>query len=207
MVPALLTNMKIATKSGDKGTTGRLFGTRVPKNHCSMNAVGDIDELNAALGLLKFGIKEEFRDYQDFYPLKYHKILEEIQHKLTLYMGEVAAEPHKRQEYVEKYDHIKDEDLVNYLDALVDELQDKPELDQQGWVLYGNSKLGAQADFASKVCRRAERSLNEVSYMENPIRPLLVKYINRLSDFLHLLARYFDHRESQYRQPRGIRGV
>jgi cob(I)alamin adenosyltransferase len=188
--------MKIATKSGDKGTTGRLFGSRVKKNHPAMNAVGDIDELNAALGMLKFGIKELYGSYglmsAAIPETDYFQFIEELQHKLTLFMGEVAAEYDKRQEYVDKYDYVKDSDL-EALDAKVDELQDMKELDQKGWVLYGNSKLGAQADFASKVCRRAERSLIDLYYLEDPLRPTLVKYINRLSDFLHLLARYFDY--------------
>jgi cob(I)alamin adenosyltransferase len=176
--------MKIATKSGDKGKTGRLFGTREPKYTAIMNAVGDVDELNAALGLLKAELVK--------YP-SYRKFIAEIQHKLTLFMGEIAAEAEKRAEYVEKYDHIKDSDLET-LDTTVDELQDKPELDQQGWVLYGDTKLGALADFAAKVCRRAERAfLYAMSSEEAEARPVLLKYINRLSDFLHLLARYFDY--------------
>ena len=189
----LLTSMKIATKSGDKGSTGRLFGTRVKKNHPAMNAVGDIDELNAALGLFKYSIRELYGACVGLPEIGYMQFIEELQHKLTLFMGEAAAEQDKRAEYIEKYDYLKDSDLVD-LDLKVDELQDMKELNQQGWVLYGNSKLGAQADFASKVCRRAERSLMELHYLEDPLRPTLVKYINRLSDFLHLLARYFDYR-------------
>ena len=195
-VHALSTSMKIATKSGDKGTTGRLFGSRVKKSHPAIVAVGDIDELNAALGLLKYTIRELYGSYglpcEAIPPTGYFKFIAELQHKLTLFMGEVAAERDKRQEYVDKYDYVKDSDL-DELDAKVDALQDMRELDQQGWVLYGNSKSGAQADFASKVCRRAERSLLELHYLENPLRHTLVKYINRLSDFLHLLARYFDY--------------
>ena len=183
-----LTSMKIATKSGDKGNTGRLFGTRVKKTEPAIHAVGDVDELNAALGMLKAEMREG----------KYYSYIEELQHKLTLYMGELAAEKQKRAEYVEKYDYVKDYDL-ELLDAKVNELQAMSELDQQGWVLYGNSKLGALADFSSKVCRRAERSVMSLYYLEDPLRPTLVKYINRLSDFLHLLGRYYDYQAKTWK--------
>lgn len=181
--------MRIATKSGDKGTTGRLYGTRVSKASTVMHAVGDIDELNAALGILKSSMLKDDR---------YHKFLEKIQHALTLFMGEVAAEPDKRSHYVSNYDYVKDSDL-EALDEQVNLLQDMSELDQQGWVLYGNSKFGARADFASKVCRRAERSFLAVidedadESEEKQCRSVLLKYLNRLSDFLHLVARYYDH--------------
>lgn len=181
--------MKIATKSGDKGTTGRLYGSRVKKSSLVMHAVGDIDELNAAIGLLKSDMTSQDR---------YFAFLERVQHSLTLFMGEVVAEAEKRKHYVDNYDYVKESDLDS-LDTQVNLLQDMTELDQQGWVLYGNSKLGAKADFTSKVCRRAERSflaiIDEESEEpeENQCRPVLQKYLNRLSDFFHLAARYFDH--------------
>jgi cob(I)alamin adenosyltransferase len=181
--------MRIATKSGDKGKTGRLYGTRVSKASAVMHAVGDIDELNAAVGLLKSKMLKDDR---------YFSFLEKIQHTLTLLMGEVAAEPEKRSHYVSNYDYVKESDL-DALDTQVNMLQDMTELDQQGWVLYGNSKLGAKADFTSKVCRRAERSFLAIideeaeEPEENQCRPVLQKYLNRLSDFFHLAARYFDH--------------
>lgn len=179
--------MRITTKTGDNGTTGRLFGSRVSKASQAINTVGDVDELNAALGLVKFDLGKEEH---------YFKVIEKIQHALTLAMGEIAAEQNKRNEYVEKYDYVKDADMT-WLDSEVIRLQNMEELDQQGWVLYGNSKRGAFADFAAKVCRRAERSLllliSEENCVEEAVRGIVVKYLNRLSDFLHLLARYFDH--------------
>jgi cob(I)alamin adenosyltransferase len=178
--------MKIATKTGDKGKTGRLFGSRVSKTDPVISAVGDIDELNAALGLLKCEITEDV-EYVDF--------LKEIQHKLTLLMGEVASEDDMRAEYVMKYDSLKSEDLES-LDRHVTQLENMPVLDQQGWVLYGDSKKGSLCDFASKVCRRAERSTLLVDENEmTQLRDTLKKYLNRLSDFLHLLGRYFDYQQ------------
>lgn len=161
-----------------------------------MEAVGDIDELNAALGLLKAEINDTYEKLNlegvSTPGWQYVKFIEELQHKLTLYMGEISAEAINRESYIAKYDYVKDSDL-EALDTEVNKLQDMSELDQKGWVLYGNSKIGAKADFASKVCRRAERSLIALYYLEEPIRSTLLKYVNRLSDFLHLLARYFDY--------------
>jgi cob(I)alamin adenosyltransferase len=183
--------MRIATKSGDKGTTGLLFGKRVSKQDYRIQLVGDVDELNAAIGFLKASL-----DKQD----SYRAYLETIQHSLTLFMGELVSEPEKRKEYVEKYDYVKEADM-DLLDQKVDVLQDMKELDQQGWVLYGNSEKGARADLSSKICRRAERALvflvdTEKANQEYACRDLLIKYINRLSDFLHLLARFYDYCET-----------
>ena len=177
--------MRIATKKGDGGTTGRLFGSRVSKTDPAIQTVGDIDELNAALGLIKVNLSSLSEEFM---------AVEKIQHALTLLMGEVAAEAERRAEYVEKYDYVKQEDM-DWLEARVDKLQDMRELDQQGWVLYGNSKPGAFSDMASKVCRRAERSLLFLKEAEQlgSVRAICVKYLNRLSDYLHLLARYFDY--------------
>jgi cob(I)alamin adenosyltransferase len=176
--------MKIATKSGDKGKTGRLFGSRVSKTDPTIEAVGDIDELNAAIGVAK----AEIFDHE------YFTTLNSLQHTLTLFMGEVAAEKERREEYVAKYDYVTQDDL-DHLDHEVEILEKMPELEQEGWILYGNSRRGSLLDMASKVCRRAERSFLYAVQGEDDLlecRPLLLKYINRLSDFLHLLARYFD---------------
>lgn len=180
--------MRIATKTGDNGKTGRLFGTRVSKTSPAIQTVGDIDELNAAIGLIKAHIPYGCAVFW------YHSILEKIQHALTLFMGEVAAEETKREEYLSKYDYIKEEDM-DWLESELDKLQNMKELDQQGWILYGNSVPGAFADMSSKVCRRAERSLLLLMEQESLIRPSLCKYLNRLSDFLHMLARRFDLKE------------
>lgn len=176
--------MSIATKTGDKGYTGLLFGTREKKSAKIFEAVGNIDELNASIGLLKACIAEKVQDHPFF------EFIEEVQHRLTLYMGELVAEPQNRARYVESYDSIKIEDLEQ-LDQTVKDLEKDPSTKQSGWVLYGNSPAGAAADYASKVCRRAERSIVSL-HEEHNFREILLKYVNRLSDVLHLLGRYFD---------------
>ena len=104
-------------------------------------------------------------------------------------MGELSTEPEHLDTYVNKYGSINEEHLTNLetdlyaLEAVVPK--------QKDWVLYGATVLGAQADFASKVCRRAERAMCRLDYHKE--RTLVYKYINRLSDYLHLLARWFDN--------------
>jgi cob(I)alamin adenosyltransferase len=187
--------MSIATKTGDKGTTGMLFGARVSKFDQRIAAVGDIDELNAALGLVKRQLvrKENTRDYV-------HEF-DTIQRQLTWLMGEVATEPDKRAEYVSKYPYI----TIEHLEQLEDSLQiyeSSTNTKQTDWVMYGNSDASALCDFASKVCRRAERSFliakneEQCESDSHQYRPLLAMYLNRLSDFLYVVARYYDFLET-----------
>jgi cob(I)alamin adenosyltransferase len=181
--------MSIATKTGDSGTTGRLYGSRVSKTSPHITSVGDIDELNAAMGSARAHMSSSI----------YASTIQHIQKSLTLLMGEVVAEPEKRKEYYTKFNSLDDYDLIRLEDELAS-LEKDPRTKQKDWVLYGNSIIGANCDFAAKVCRRAERSLLLVKEYEDTLtlsteeslRPLLFKYINRLSDFLHVLARYFD---------------
>ena len=183
--------MKIATKTGDKGTTGLLFGTRVYKNDVRVIAVGEIDELCAAIGLVRPELIKKKKDQA-----RYVDLLSNIQHKLTWFMGELVAESNDRYKFLNRFDHIKLADMEE-LDEEVELLQNMPELEQKHWVQYGATELGARLDYASKVCRRAERAFisasEEVKTLQQPYyRPVLGEYINRLSDLLYLLARYMD---------------
>lgn len=175
--------MKIATKTGDGGTTGLLFGKRVPKTHERIKCVGEFDECNTFIGLAKFVIAKYGHEVQ------YCETLEEIQRELTYLMGEVNCEQEKIGDYIVNFPCVTEADLVT-LDHEVEFLQNLPELVQKDWVLYGRTEVGSVLDVASKICRRAERSLWEI---EPKHRELLYKYVNRLSDFLYLLARFFDH--------------
>jgi len=183
--------MSIATKTGDKGTTGMLFGARVSKCDQRIAAVGDIDELNAALGLVKRQLvrSEKGQGYV-------HEI-DTVQRQLTWLMGEVATEPEKRAEYAAKYSYI----TLKHLEEMEDRLQiyeNSTSTKQTDWVMYGSTDISASCDYASKVCRRAERSFlaaKEAEQHENvdhQYRPMLTMYLNRLSDLLYVMARYFD---------------
>lgn len=187
--------MSIATKTGDKGTTGMLFGARVSKCDQRIAAVGDIDELNAALGLVKRQLVRKENT------VGYVHEFDTIQRQLTWLMGEVATEPEKRAEYVAKYPYI----TMEHLEQLEDRLQiyeSSTNTKQTDWVMYGNSDAGSSCDFASKVCRRAERSFLVAKDMEQSesvdcqYRPLLTMYLNRLSDLLYAAARYYDFIET-----------
>lgn len=191
--------MSIATKTGDKGTTGLLFGARVSKACPRINTVGEIDELCAAIGLIKPQLIKDNDEH-----IKQHRFLSAIQKNLTRFMGEVSTEASDRNRYVDTYGSINDNDLQvleEYLTTLEESLPK-----QKGWVVYGDTEIGARTDFAAKLCRRAERALVNLDDSEKekywslqalPPRAVLLQYINRLSDYLHLLARYFDNQASQ----------
>jgi cob(I)alamin adenosyltransferase len=183
--------MKIATKTGDNGTTGLLFGLRVSKTDKRIAAVGDVDELNAAIGLIRPALWNYDLPRHKPVDKEYYAYLKKIQHSLTLLMGELATEESKLEQYASKYSAITEEDLA-ILDAQVVKLENTQEIEQKDWVLYGGSDIGSKFDFASKVCRRAERSYLHLN-SENAYRPVLGKYLNRLSDFFHLLGRYYDY--------------
>jgi len=187
--------MSIATKTGDKGTTGMLFGARVSKCDQRIAAVGDIDELSAALGL----VKRQLSQNQNYDSYIYR--IDIVQRQLTWLMGEVSTEPEKRTEYISKYSYV----TLEHLDELEDCLygfEETTKTKQTDWVMYGGSDIGASCDFASKVCRRAERSFlaaKETEKHENvdcEYRPVLTMYLNRLSDLLYAMARYFDFVET-----------
>jgi len=180
--------MSIATKTGDTGTTGLLYGSRVSKTDKRIAAVGDIDELNAVIGLTKASLRKIVMSAH------YTRLLESIQRTLTYFMGEIVAESDKRKDYANKFSCVTKENLQS-LDIEITSLEKDPNTKQTDWVMYGATETGALFDLASKVCRRAERSFlatieesDEAAY-----RPTLFQYINRLSDLLYLLARYYDN--------------
>lgn len=165
--------MTVATKRGDNGTSGFLSGERFKKNHANFSVIGDIDELSSFLGLAKSVSKEE------------KEILSRIQLVLINYMSELA---YLKDDFLSKgFGSVTEEDL-KFIDDIVIELQNDPKLEQKGWVLYGKTELGATLDVSSKICRRVERGVVGLS----KVRPLLLQYINRLSDLLYLLARRAD---------------
>jgi cob(I)alamin adenosyltransferase len=183
--------MSIATKTGDNGTTGLLYGLRVSKSDKRIQAVGDIDELNAAIGLIKTPLRKTVMSSH------YLHLLESIQRTLTHFMGEVVTEGVKREKYIENFSCVSEHDLRS-LETEIERLEKDPCTKQKDWIMYGQSEVGAFCDFASKVCRRAERTFSIAKEEEQTLDPeanyraILSQYINRLSDFLHLLARYYD---------------
>ncbi|MEJ6680915.1 MAG: cob(I)yrinic acid a,c-diamide adenosyltransferase [Flavobacteriales bacterium] len=165
--------MKIYTKTGDKGTTSLLSGRRVNKNNIRIEAYGTVDELNSWIGVIRDHSHE-----------RYHKNLITIQNELFTIGSQLANDPEKTASF--KLPDINSESVLR-LEQLMDELNvDLPEM--KNFVLPGGHELVSFIHVARCVCRRAERRV--VDLMENQgVEELIIKYINRLSDYLFVLSR------------------
>ena len=172
--------MKIYTKSGDKGTTGLLGGTRVPKHHYRIDTYGTVDELNSWIGLL--------RD-QEIDPA-YSTLLLEIQENLFTVGSFLATDPEKR----ESKRGVKSMEIVEISESDVTRLEEaidamNTELPPMThFVLPGGHQTVSICHITRTVCRRAERLISALHETE-PLNPVILTYINRLSDYLFVLAR------------------
>ncbi len=171
--------MKIYTKTGDAGETSLFDNTRVSKAHERVDAYGEVDELNACLGVVgahltdKDLIAEVARIQADLFAL-----------------GSELADPAKRiAERVAKA-HIRPSDTQR-LESIIDRLEEElPPL--RRFILAGGTAAGAHLHLARTVCRRAERKV--VGLGPGAVDQLLVVYLNRLSDLLFVMARAVNHR-------------
>jgi len=172
--------VKIYTKTGDKGETGLFDGTRVPKDATRVDAYGAVDELNAVLGgVIAFVEDPEFAG-----------ILHEIQRDLFA-VGARLADPRLAREGRSEKDRFEG-DRVTRLESVIDRLEaELPPL--RRFILPGGSRAGALLHLARTVCRRAERRIVTLA-RETEIQPVVITYINRLSDLLFVLARAVNHR-------------
>ena len=170
--------MKIYTRTGDTGDTSLFDGTRVSKADARVDAYGDVDELNAWLGFVRaFAIGAEFDD-----------ALVQIQRDLFALGAQLADPADKLAPRVTKA-IIGDADVAR-LEALIDRLEaGLPPL--RRFILAGGGPAGAALHVARTVCRRAERG---IIALDPPVDPALVRYANRLSDLLFVLARAVNHR-------------
>ena len=169
--------MKIYTKTGDKGQTSLIGGTRVPKNHIRIEAYGTVDELNSYIGLVRDqDIDEETRI-----------LLIEIQDRLFTIGSSLASDPEKSKM---KIPDLREEDII-LLEKQMDKMNEVlPEI--RSFVLPGGHTTVSFCHIARCVCRRAERNtihLSETSFVGD----LVIKYLNRLSDYLFVLSRKFTH--------------
>jgi len=175
--------MSIATRRGDQGETDLLFGHRITKKHPRIHALGDVDELNAGLGLLRVHAKTELST----------EVCAQVQRWLIDLMGEIATPPGLEERYSQTHPHTIGSAEVAWLDEKVKYLEDHGALQFEGWALPGaaGSIAGAHADLARTICRRAERTLIDLSGTEQAVpNPELTRFLNRLSDVLWLLARW-----------------
>ncbi len=168
--------MKIYTKTGDAGETGLFGGGRVPKDHRRVEAYGQVDELNAALGLARA------LEPADLEPA----LLEAIQRDLLAIGGQLASpEPAKVAKALAKA--AIGEDRVTALERAIDAAE--PRLEPlTSFVLPGGTPTAAALHLARTVCRRAERAVVTLA-RETPVPPVILVYLNRLSDLLFVLAR------------------
>ena len=175
---------KIYTKKGDDGSTGLIGGVRVPKHHLRVECYGTVDELNAHLGILRADLR--FGEVMNAVP--------QIQDRLFTIGSLLASAPNSKMEVPD----LTERDIV-YLEEDIDRLTHHlPEL--KNFILPGGSIIGAQAHVARCVCRRAERLvvlLNETEAIDNTV----LKYLNRLSDYLFTLARALDQAEGREEIP------
>jgi len=165
--------MKIYTRSGDKGKTSLLGGKRVFKSHLRIQAYGTIDELNSFIGLV--------RDLEQ--DQKRKKLLLQIQERLFSIGSSLAVLSDKSQQYQE--DLIEDD--VSDLEKAIDKM-DATLPAMKHFILPGGHTRISYCHIARTVCRRAERLVVELGSTEN-VSDLVVRYLNRLSDYLFVLAR------------------
>lgn len=165
--------MKIYTKTGDKGQTSLIGGTRVPKYHLRIESYGTVDELNSYIGLIMC---------QDI-DTHYQTILKEIQDRLFTIGSSLASDPEKSKMKIPDLLSTDITLLENEMDQMNDQL---PEL--KHFILPGGNTIVSYCHLARCVCRRAERltvHLAEESFVDSNI----TIYLNRLSDYLFVLAR------------------
>jgi cob(I)alamin adenosyltransferase len=168
------TDLKIYTKTGDKGETSLLGGTRVPKYHDRIEAYGTLDELNSYIGLL--------RD-QDI-AVRYKDLLLIIQDRLFTAESLLATDPLNEPDYA--LPQLHDEDIL-LLESEIDRMNEVlPAL--TSFILPGGHPAVSHAHVARCICRRAERLTIKLS-ASSPVDLIIIRYLNRLSDYLFVLAR------------------
>lgn len=166
--------MKIYTKTGDKGMTSLIGGKRVAKNSLRLEAYGTVDELNSCIGMVQCHLRDTVLMQE----------LLEIQSRLFDVGGHLATDPES--------DSVKGKICVNEADVqLLEQAIDRMDSElppMKYFVLPGGSQAVASCHLARTVCRRAERRILDLAETA-PVDEMVVKYINRLSDYLFVLAR------------------
>lgn len=165
---------KVYTKTGDKGQTSLLGGTRLPKHHIRIEAYGTVDELNSHIGLLRDVIEDAVTV----------DLLLSIQDRLFTIGSHLAADPVKNKMQLPP---VFEEDIVGLEKAIDTITAQVPEM--KSFVLPGGHVHVSYCHIARCVCRRAERSVLRLSDNE-PVEDIHPKYLNRLSDYLFMLSRW-----------------
>ena len=173
--------MKIYTKTGDAGDTSLFDGTRVSKTDPRVVAYGDVDELQACIGVVRAAKL----------PADLDEMCVALQRDLFALGARLADPSHKIAKRVEKI--VINDDSVKRLEGWIDRLDTEiPQL--RHFILSDGCPAGAALHLARTVCRRAERSILLLG--KDAVEPVVVIYVNRLSDLLFTMARAVNHREN-----------
>ena len=174
--------MSIVTKTGDKGETSLMYGHRVSKGDPRVDAYGCVDELTAALGLARSVSTDKFIS---------DEILA-VQKDLIVLMGELATAQNDRERYVKDGFQLTTAAMVDRVTAVIVGLEKDDSLYPKDWVIPGATLMSAALDFARVTCRRAERHIAGLSTSDSEFNIEILRYLNRLSDLLWILARYVE---------------
>ena len=191
---------KIYTRTGDKGKTALIGGTKVPKNNIRIESYGTIDELNSFIGLLNDQLTgalppdpanpdSTISPSASLSTATVSALLREIQDRLFTIGSSLACDPDRESKM--KIPDLKEEDihlLENEIDRMNEVLPD-----MKSFILPGGHVVVSTAHIARCICRRAERICVDMQEQELFIEPLVLKYLNRLSDYLFVLARWAGH--------------
>jgi len=167
---------KIYTKTGDKESTALIGGTKVPKSHSRIEAYGTVDELNSSIGLCRDLLDDE----------ACRKLLLEVQDRLFTIGSSLACDPIKEPKM--RIPDLKDGDVLlleNEIDRLNETLTP-----MKSFLLPGGHPTISQIHITRCVCRRAERCCVRLELESLEVEPIIIQYLNRLSDYLFILSRY-----------------
>ena len=170
--------MKIYTKTGDEGETGLFGGTRVSKASLRVEAYGEVDELNSAIGWARVQVTDADLD----------ALLNQIQNDLFEVGAELGSTAERKKKSAMP---LIEESQVETLERAIDRYEEGPP-PLTSFVLPGGSEGAARFHLARCVCRRAERSIVALGAGET-VRGEVIRYVNRLSDLLFTLARHANH--------------
>ncbi len=170
--------MKIYTKTGDGGETGLVDGSRIRKDHARVAAYGDVDELNAGIGVARTHADEELS-----------QLLDGVQRDLFA-IGAQIADPRAQVASRKEKAALAAGRIVDLERAIDAREAQMPPL--TAFILPGGTPLAASLQVARTVCRRAERSVLALGRTDK-VDPLILVYLNRLSDLLFVLARHANH--------------
>lgn len=171
--------LKIYTKTGDLGKTSLIGGTKVPKSHLRIETYGTVDELNSYIGLAGDHLSDTHSK----------AVLREIQDRLFTIGSSLACDPEKEPKM--KIPDLKESDII-FLEREIDKMHDiLPPM--KFFVLPGGHPAVSTLHVTRCVCRRTERLCVNMQEHDLFVEPLVIKYVNRLSDYLFVLARYIGH--------------